>query len=136
MELKHQTFAGAFSEGADLWLIPSPQISHWSRQIDWYLNLQVARAQSHESPVNSNSAPLLIASRRLVPARQTVIIPEQENQEQWITQSYEVWRSLNFPHLKVFLPPDILAETFQSVWGTFKGPERRVYFVSDTQGNS
>ena len=37
-------------DGADLWVLPSLQVSEWTRQLDWPLNLMVTRAHHHLFP--------------------------------------------------------------------------------------
>lgn len=39
----------ALQSGADLWVVSPPELSTWSRQIDWYLNFQISRGLRNQS---------------------------------------------------------------------------------------
>jgi hypothetical protein len=117
--------ASAFHPGSDLWILPELEKSHWTEQIDWYLNFQISRSGRHtlaalpeylnevltetglnlKKPAVSLQNPLMIASHSLLPNRWIVIIPWESDIEKWASQAFDIWQKLNRPSLRVFLPP-------------------------------
>ncbi len=123
----------ALSPGAHLWLIPSIEISAWSRRIDWYLGFQIRRALPHrrfefgpdmrqlleafEEPIpkisRTENLPLMVASMSLLPNHQTVVIPPSDD---WIATCHRVWKGLDEPATRVFLPPGLTLQEFEKKW--------------------
>jgi hypothetical protein len=123
----------ALSPGAQLWLIPSLDISAWSRRIDWYLGFQIRRArpyrrfdfgpdmrqlmevyEEHIPKIpRTENAPLMVASSSLLPNHQTVVIPESPD---WVAVCHRVWKDLDEPATRVFLPPKMTRKAFEAAW--------------------
>jgi hypothetical protein len=126
----------ALSSGCDLWIVADPSQSRWTRKIDWYLNFQLQRAQTHRSPGKSaeldrllgsleleapifelkSLAPLMVASSRLLPNRQTVLVPMPDDLDDWVKRCHELWKSMSCPTTRVFLPESVQPEAFCSRW--------------------
>jgi hypothetical protein len=123
----------ALSPGAQLWLIPSLEVSTWSRRIDWYLGFQIRRALPHrrfefgpdmrqlmesfEAPITkiprTDQAPLMVASESLLPNHQTVVIPPSDD---WVGMCHRVWKGLDEPVTRIFLPPGLTRAEFEKKW--------------------
>src|SRR5690606_36925124 len=93
------SMASAFNPGHDLWVVTDPSASRWTLRLDWYLNFQVVRAQSHQSlampteidgilreiewtppaPKAKESSPLLVSCEGRLPARWVAMIPHSNN---------------------------------------------------------
>jgi hypothetical protein len=136
MALKSLDSLTALAPGCDLWIVADPSHSKWTRKIDWYLNFQLQRAQTHQSPRKSGEldrvldsleldapvvelkplAPLMVASARLLPNRQTVLVPLSDDIEGWVKRCHEVWQSMNRPTTRVFLPDSVQPEAFGGRW--------------------
>lgn len=128
--------AGAFGPGSDLWIIPDPNLSSWSKLIDWYLNYQISRAKLHQPmrlpervqlileeneipPVDialSTDTPLMLAAENRLPSQQVVVLPSCENGKDWLARAHKVWEQLGKPTLRLFLPNDFDATQFQTQW--------------------
>lgn len=122
--------------GADLWLMADPVTSAWTRNIDWYLNWQIMRAECRQAPrpapellrieeewgcehpsvATEATAPLMIASSRLLPNRQTVVIPFSGDIDAWVKACVRVWQEMKLPTTRVFLPEAISIDAFQKSW--------------------
>jgi len=122
--------------GADLWLVADPAASAWTRTIDWYLNSQIMRAECRQAPAPAPellrieeewgcerpaisleaSAPLMIASSRLLPNRQTVVVPYAGSVGAWVQACVRVWQEMKLPSTRVFLPEGISIDDFQKSW--------------------
>lgn len=119
-----------FSAGAPLWIIADLQNSAWAKKLDWYLNFQLRRASRHQPLKISQTvkekisswgftvpeamlpaAPLMIASRRLLPNELTVQIPVSET---WVQDCLQVIRQLRLKKVRVFLPVPISAQEFKN----------------------
>jgi hypothetical protein len=123
----------ALSPGAQLWLIPSLDVSAWSRRIDWYLGFQIRRSRPYrrfefgsdmrqlmevyEETVpkipRTENAPLMVASAELLPNRQTVVIPPGDD---WVASCHRIWKGLDEPAARVFLPPGLTRAEFEKKW--------------------
>lgn len=128
--------ASAFNPGSDLWIVPHLEKSQWTARLDWYLNFQICKASRHktaQTPVFVNevvkeaelekfyrpvsqSAPLMIASEQLLPNKWVVVLPWANDMGAWGKEVFEIWKGLNNPALRVFLPPGQSAGTFQQSW--------------------
>ena len=128
----------ALEAGCALWLIGDAERSAWSRKIDWHLNFQVLRALAHQSPrlspelrrvleeaeveapeleTVSEQAPLMIASRELLPNEQTVFVPvAEEGDAAWVKACHRVWESLGRPQAMFFLLDHMEPEAFTKSW--------------------
>jgi hypothetical protein len=143
----------AFSPGADLWILPDPKTSHWARRIDWYLNFQLARAENHRQPVletgllqllreeelappttvSDNRKPLLVSSHHRLPAAQTVELPFGGDFSDWVTRAADIWRDLDKPPLRLFLPQGVSAGQAEAQWPESKAKNREVTVVADRE---
>lgn len=123
----------ALSPGAQLWLIPTLEVSEWSRRIDWYLGFQIRRSrpyrrfdfgpdirqlmEAYEEPLpkipRTDHAPLMVASTSLLPNHQTVVIPSEVD---WVATCHRVWKGLDEPAARIFLPPGLSPADFKKKW--------------------
>lgn len=113
----------ALQPGADLWIMAIPSDSHWSRQVDWYLNFQISRGLQTKIPERSMNLekllhdvqwtlpesfiakenPLLIAAAGRLPAR-WVLLPQTFD----VSLSFlEKASQLQPGTVRLFLPPSI-----------------------------
>jgi hypothetical protein len=126
----------ALSPGVPLWLIPPLEVSAWSKRIDWYLGFQIRRAlpyrrfdfgpdmrqliESYEDVIpkiaRTDEAPLMVASSQLLPNHQTVVIPVSREKITWAETCHRVWKGLDQPATRVFLPPGLTREQFVKAW--------------------
>lgn len=128
--------AGAFGPGSELWITPSLKASPWTKTLDWYLNLQVLRSRSHKErsipealreilqksglpqhqPDKVSDKPLLVASHKVFPNREIVVLPDSIDKNQWLEQAHTVWSCLNKPSIRIFLPENIQENDFRDAW--------------------
>lgn len=128
--------ASALNPGSDLWILPALNESLWTTKLDWYLNFQVCKASRHQSPrvasyvtdvlretelgsfpvQRDSKAPLMIASEGLLPNKWVVLVPLQDNLQDWTAEIFKIWQNLKNPTLRVFLPPGQSAGHFQNFW--------------------
>ncbi|MGE0763717.1 MAG: hypothetical protein AB7N80_10605 [Bdellovibrionales bacterium] len=114
----------AFAMGAELWVLPGGEHSHWSRKIDWYLNFQALRASTHQAPAldpglirllqeeslaqpttqANPGAPLMISTAHRLPARATVQLPFNGKLKPWLKQIADIWHQMGHPATRIFLP--------------------------------
>jgi hypothetical protein len=143
----------AFSPGSQLWIFPDPKVSHWARRMDWYLNFQLARAECHHPPVleagllqllreeelappttmANSKAPLLISSHHRLPSAQTVEIPYANDFNDWLTAAAQIWRDLDKPTLRLFLPQGASPSQAEALWPEAKAKNRAITVVADSQ---
>lgn len=125
----------ALSSGSQLWLLPPLAISPWSRRIDWYLGFQIRRAipyrrfefgpdmrqlmEAYEETVpkipRTENAPLMVASASMLPNHQTVVVPHESFAE-WVAGCHRVWKGLDEPSTRIFLPPGASRRQFEAAW--------------------
>ncbi len=128
--------ASALNPGADLWIVTDIDRSRWTAKLDWYLNFQLCKASRHKSahlqPFVSAvlqetelgipdvrlkpNAPLMISSENLLPNKWVVVIPWNEDMDQWAKAISNIWVNLKEPSLRVFLPPGQSAGRLQQEW--------------------
>lgn len=126
----------ALIPGADLWVVGDLESSQWTQKIDWYLNFQIARSKTHktveqgtelksvisqwevEAPKIDLAAtmPLMIASSDLLPNHSTVLVPQAGDVKTWAKRVFEVWKQLDEPSLRVFLPRGVESTSFANAW--------------------
>lgn len=136
MAIKHLRPNDAFSEGAEVWIVPDRGTSYWSRRIDWHLQFLISRSMIHKSPtlspflekiieaneIDSNvialpkDSPLLIFSVDLLPNRETIHLPYGANFKSWMEKVQDIWQNLNQPAARIFLPQGYAFEDFSSHW--------------------
>ena len=138
MAIRSLDLETSLTPGCDLWIVSEAARSKWARKIDWYLNFQILRASLHESKTISPDlqgvmdkwdfeapdvgagpeAPLMIASYRLLPNKQTVVVEHGETQdhELWVQTCHRVWKQLGTPKIRIFLPDSVPANSFVRAW--------------------
>lgn len=136
MSLSVLSQASAFNPGSDLWIMPDLEKSNWTAKLDWYLNFQICKSSRHVAPklpaflkdvisetglekkfiAPDPKAPLMIASKELLPNKWVVIIPWDNDIVQWSAKSFEIWQKLNAPSIRVFLPPGQSTGNLESTW--------------------
>lgn len=127
--------ASAYNPGADLWILPSQKQSRWFNRVDWYLNFQLIKATRHHSPkialelqdltvecelpaVKIGNPPhrQMVYSPSLLPNKWVVVVEEGQDFHHWINEIHQIWKNLNEPSLRVFLPPDKTLGDFNKHW--------------------
>lgn len=132
----------ALLAGADLWVVADLAHSSWARKIDWYLNFQILRSETHRparpSPeleqvlaqadltyhdlapvetVDSPSSPLLVASSDRLPNHAVLVLPfDVRKARDWVVKIHEKWSRLDEPSLRVYLPAGMTEAEFASHW--------------------
>lgn len=130
----------AFSTGSDLWILPSHSRTKIALRLDWLMNFQKSRSETHLSEklsqnlelilletelpkpnlILNSGHPLAIPGASLVPAKWVVYAPWAENESQsldrWIQSAFKTWKDLGSPSLRFFLPSGVLASDFQKKW--------------------
>jgi hypothetical protein len=156
MQVSASTNQEALGPGADLWILPESQLSHWTQQIDWHLNFQISRAQLHQSQnlspvakeilfkcalenldwVEEHSERLLILSSQNLPNRWVLVLNGANQIDEWLKEATAVWKSLAFPTLRFFLPETIGKAAFEKKWlkASHGMKETSVSFVEDLNG--
>ena len=118
----------ALTPGAHLWVLSAP--SAWATKLDWALNFQISRIQTHKlrtlTPEQIQNlqewdlplfqvqkklkTPLLVSSAAFLPNQQTVICPLKfhtatlSDITEWLLSAKSIWEQLNRPSLRLFLP--------------------------------
>jgi hypothetical protein len=127
-----------FSPGARLWIAADFAQSSWTQKLDWYLNFQISRYLRHTkaSPseftqwvwqqtqypaidiASSKTAPLMIASKDLLPTDWVVVVPlaSAKDFSSWAGAVVKVWQDLQNPELRIFLPKDVPTNLWGSFW--------------------
>lgn len=126
----------AYSEGAELWIVPDFDSSRWTPQLDWYLNFQILRNHRHVPPEVQNftlyiqnqtglesfqkpmpkEAPLMLNSAQFFPNKWVVVIPVGNDFKKWVRAGSDVWENLKSPSLRFFLPTGQSARSFEEEW--------------------
>lgn len=127
----------AFAPGASLWVVTDLERSSWAQKIDWYLNFQLLRAQTHRpalpgdelrSVINqwdveaadvicAEQAPLMVPSARLLPNHAVVLVSFADIQpKDWVKKVHATWAQLDSPSLRVFLPIGLNPTQFAAAW--------------------
>lgn len=139
MALSVLSQASALNPGSDLWIVPDLEKSPWTAKLDWYLNFQVCKSSRHQSPtlpdflglvleqteLNKPSLPavsdqpLMIASDKLLPNKWVVILPWNEDLTKWTAEIFRIWKNLNEPTLRIFMPPGQSTGNLQIAWQTY-----------------
>lgn len=130
----------AFSTGSDLWILPSHGRTKTALRLDWLMNFQKSRSETHQSQkisdtvdlilketefprpqvFFSDASPLAIPGAQLVPAKWVVYTSWNESDsnflEAWTRSCFKTWKDLGKPTLRVFLPAGVVASDFQKKW--------------------
>lgn len=141
--------ATALTPGADLWIMTDIEYSSWARKIDWYVNFQFAKSQMHTPQAFSvelqdliqktgsdffnisvkKTAPLMIATQKLLPNTSTLLVPFTEGPA-WVKKCHEAWVKLSQPSVRFFLPETQSLSQFLSSWPKTK-TEKPISFVAE-----
>jgi hypothetical protein len=125
----------ALSAGADLWIMPDRQNSHWTQEIDWYLNHIIQNSEKHPSQkmsqnvrgllfenqivlndITSPNSDVLIAAQHQLPTQWVIMKPWNGQLNKWLVQINEHWKSLKYPSLRLFLPTGISVSECSREW--------------------
>ncbi len=127
----------ALHGGADLWVVTNSERSSWTQRIDWHLNFQLLRSQTHQAlkatpaleevmvkwdiepfvAPETTDAPLLLPSSMLLPNHAVVLIPHNDkDRRSWVRKVHEIWSSLDSPKIRVFLPIGFELSIFTKEW--------------------
>ncbi|MGE9746555.1 hypothetical protein [Bdellovibrio bacteriovorus] len=138
MALSVLSQASALNPGSDLWIVPDLEKSPWTAKLDWYLNFQVCKSSRHQSPTLPDflgsvleqtelnkpavpavsDKPLMIASDKLLPNKWVVILPWNDDLTPWTAEIFRIWKNLNEPTLRIFMPPGQSTGNLQIAWQT------------------
>lgn len=130
------SLASAFNPGHDLWIVPTAAESRWTLRLDWYLNFQIIRAGRHARPQKDaaveqvlqeiewsppnprldRQSPLLVSCDGRLPARWVAVVPGSSKLSDWTESIEKIWRDLQQPTLKIFLPTGLQAGPFSEEW--------------------
>jgi hypothetical protein len=148
MKILNQT--GAIQAGCDVWILADPVSSAWTRKLDWYLNFQIRRSRVHK-PAQlsaeiievmknwdfeadevkvSGSGPLMVASSKLLPNRQSVVVALEAESDtkvsSWVKSVHRICKDLCFTQIdqpgrsakkiRVFLPGVVSVAEFRRHW--------------------
>ena len=109
----------AFSRGADLWIVPEPEQSLFSKKISFFLNFILERSQKHSSELKG---PMLIESSRHLPCKKILFLKTGEN---WLGEAHQTFAHLKKPKLRLMPPCSITKEELILNW-----PEESLpYFI-------
>jgi hypothetical protein len=140
MKAKFLTITEAMNDGADLWVLPLPNQSEWTRRLDWPLNLQITRASHHEMPAMSETlkqiarerqmfaehepvkGPLLIACEGLLPTRMVAIV-DSAKWDYWLKSAHKILQGLQLTNIRLFLPTNASVGKTKSDWPTWADSE-------------
>jgi hypothetical protein len=134
VELLNST--SAYTEGSSLWVLPNKECSSWCRNLDRYLDFQIATTLFHQPTQPSSTLqtiadeneikipecpktdgqPILITSDKRLPNSHTLIITFRESFQAWLNDIAAVWSDLKRPSLRVFLPEGVSPEEFEAQW--------------------
>ena len=136
MEINVLSQTSALTSGAELWIVPDPEHSGWTRRIDWYLNFQLAQSLGFEQtppskelisltteleiPIPtievSKNAPTLVSSSHFLPNQNTVVLPFAGDLKDWLQKIATIWSSLGNPSLRIFAPQNTSTHEVKPKW--------------------
>ena len=138
---------------ADLWVLPSPSVSRWFANIDWYLNWQLCKGLKfeptkasvelfrvmeegdfifRESP-HAKSSPLLTLAQGRIPAERCLVIEAPSELEGWLRTVHANVDKLRAANVRIFLPKGVAIDKARSTWTTFKPEITSVEFTLDSE---
>lgn len=120
----------AFQPGADVWILPTPEVSPTARNVDWLLNFQITRGLANEprrrgdvlenllkkikwalpSSKSTDGQPLLIAAAGRLPTR-WVLLPAQWDEGLTFLKSAAELQPLK---VRLFLPANLSPDVFRA----------------------
>lgn len=146
---------GSHMEG-DLWIVPPPENSAWFSHLDWYLNWQMCKGQTHraKSPdaellritkeynlpfydISSSSArpPLLISGQGLIPAKACLVMDIVGEIKNWLLECKAIACKMHASRVLIFLPSGAEKIRAAKIWDTLPGI-CSAEFVEDTADDS
>jgi hypothetical protein len=120
--------AGAFSPGADLWVVPDGSSSPWTMRIDWYLNFQIARMRRRQPlhisedvdqalrlngidlipPEVDDRSPTFIVVQDSLPCFLLVELPvDKAHPDRWLDRAWDLARKFANHPIRLFVPEGI-----------------------------
>jgi hypothetical protein len=137
--------AQSFGPGSDVWFVASRKSTPTGTEkvdspiinrVDWYLNFQLTRAHLRapqslaselKSILNENQlpdfsspdamqSPLMIIAQEQFPTKVVLDVLLTTQKSDWAQSLCTVWEKLNKPSVRVFLPPEMTPDEFQSLW--------------------
>ncbi len=114
----HLPSSQALIHGCDLWVLPPPKESLWTKEIDFYLNFQISKTFDPKTP-------LLILSLNRLPSKKNIVFSFFSNGSEII---YKKWLHLQKPSMRIFLPFFL---TFKDVFGLFSHFHFKIQFVEE-----
>ncbi|PWU12802.1 MAG: hypothetical protein C5B49_15785 [Bdellovibrio sp.] len=127
-----------------MWVSALPANSAMARRIDWYLNFCLSRGLRHLLPHRSASLERILKEikwslpeRFHTPEDSLMLAVSQRLPASWVLALYDlrptsyaqaletlrrVWRPMQCPNLRVFLPSNIPRESFESAWKSHELP--------------
>lgn len=149
MEAIHLPTQSALGFGADIWILPEPQSSLWTRKMDWYLNGLISKAESRtplelplglkqvlrEEEIDVMMVPkheglLMVSGDRFLPCQKVIVQQFSGGLKSWLKRVIEQACRSGSGQLRVFLPPGQSFEDAQEAVMDLKS-DRTVYFVSE-----
>lgn len=108
---KIQPLTNFLSKGCSLWILPTPETSYISKEVDWHLSC-IYKKLKHKQPQS-----LLIESSLHLPNKLTLFLPFDKSLPlDWIKQAYIHWRNLKKPSLKLLIPTLITSHMLSQNW--------------------
>ncbi len=127
----------ALSPGSDLWILPDPSHSDWSRLVDWYCNFQIWRLCHKEPAVFSPEiletlsemdwhppiphlepdSPILLIPGHQLAVRCAVILFDSHDPIKWVQAARKMVDQLGIENVRLFLPPSVPEELLLEEWG-------------------
>lgn len=113
----------AFGPGSELWVLPDPQTCLWARQVDWYVNGLISRAENRTPKeiavglrkilsdeeisvpeVPAHEGVLLIAAASFAPTKYILIQQYSGGLKTWLKKAFHYAQALNLEKTRLFLP--------------------------------
>lgn len=134
--LKVLSASNSFNTGADLWIAPDFTESRFAPRLDWYMNFQISHSLNHQKAQLSSrldsilkqtqllhldfiedvQSGTLFSTENVLPNRWVLILPKSQPLNTWCERISNKWEGLRRPSLRVFLPKDVAAATFEKAW--------------------
>ncbi len=127
--------AHAFDSGDDLWILPLDLESPWYQRLNWLTNFSLTTNELHSrpklhpwlvkiletcdipAPEIPVTEPLLVPISPWLPSEWLVLVPYSVHHEILFIQSIgKIWKQLQEPSLRLFLPPSITLQEWESLW--------------------
>jgi len=125
----------ALDSGDDLWILPLDLESPWYQRLNWLTNFSLTTNELHTRPKLHPwlikiletcdiptpdipvADPILIPVSQWLPSEWLVLVPCTTNNESLFIQSIsKIWKQLQEPSLRLFLPPTLSLKDWESLW--------------------